>query len=77
MIEELGPDNSSGLALLAWHELVEEAEKELPLLVNGKQILRGDALVKKLTAMKESLLSIKGLHVEEVKYSGRSRFQRT
>ncbi len=32
-IEELGPENSSALAHLAWHELVETARKELPILV--------------------------------------------
>ncbi len=32
-VEELSPDNSSALAHLAWHELVEVAKKELPILV--------------------------------------------
>ncbi|MCK4485994.1 MAG: hypothetical protein KAU38_04430 [Desulfobacterales bacterium] len=32
-VEELGPDNSEALAHLAWHELVETAEKTLPILV--------------------------------------------
>lgn len=31
--ESLGPENAEALAHLAWHELVEEAEKELPILV--------------------------------------------
>ncbi|KIX16077.1 hypothetical protein [Dethiosulfatarculus sandiegensis] len=34
VIEEvLAPDNADALATLAWHELVEVAEKELPILV--------------------------------------------
>ena len=32
-VEELGPDNPEALAHLAWHELVETAEKTLPILV--------------------------------------------
>jgi hypothetical protein len=32
-VEELGPDNPGALAHLAWHELVETAEKSLPILV--------------------------------------------
>ena len=32
-IEELNPDNSHALAHLAWHELVDKAKKELPILV--------------------------------------------
>jgi hypothetical protein len=32
-VEELGPDNPDALAHLAWHELVETAEKTLPILV--------------------------------------------
>ena len=31
--ETLGPDNPDALAHLAWHELVEVAERELPILV--------------------------------------------
>ncbi len=31
--EELGPENPDALAHLAWHELVDVAEKELPILV--------------------------------------------
>ncbi len=38
-IEEarLGPDNSRALADLAWYELVDEAEKTLPILVTDQQ----------------------------------------
>ena len=32
-IEELSKDNPGALAHLAWHELVETAKKELPILV--------------------------------------------
>jgi hypothetical protein len=32
-VEEIGPDNPDALANLAWHELVETAEKSLPILV--------------------------------------------
>lgn len=32
-VDELGPDNPGALAHLAWHELVEAAEKSLPILV--------------------------------------------
>jgi hypothetical protein len=32
-VEELGPENPGALAHLAWHELVETAEKSLPILV--------------------------------------------
>ena len=32
-VEELGPDNAEALAHLAWYELVETAEKNLPILV--------------------------------------------
>ncbi|RJX34362.1 MAG: hypothetical protein C4525_07275 [Desulfarculus sp.] len=32
-INVLSPDNPEALAHLAWHELVEVAEKELPILV--------------------------------------------
>ena len=32
-IEELSPNNPDALAHLAWHELVETAKKELPILV--------------------------------------------
>lgn len=31
--ENLAPDNPDALAHLAWHELVEEAERSLPILV--------------------------------------------
>ena len=32
-LEELEPDNPDALAHLAWHELVEVAEKSVPILV--------------------------------------------
>jgi hypothetical protein len=32
-VEELSPENPAALAHLAWHELVETAKKELPILV--------------------------------------------
>jgi hypothetical protein len=32
-VEEIGPDNPDALANLAWYELVETAEKSLPILV--------------------------------------------
>lgn len=32
-VEELAPDNPEALAHLAWHELVDKAEKSLPILV--------------------------------------------
>lgn len=32
-VDILAPDNPEALAHLAWHELVEVAEKELPILV--------------------------------------------
>ncbi|MBF0526324.1 MAG: hypothetical protein HQK56_14665 [Deltaproteobacteria bacterium] len=32
-IEVLGPENPDALAHLAWHELVEVAQKKLPILV--------------------------------------------
>ena len=40
-VQELGPDNPGALAHLAWHELVEEAEKVLPLLVANGSVLKG------------------------------------
>ena len=41
MVEELGPNNPGALAHLAWYELVEEAEKVLPLLIVNDSILKG------------------------------------
>jgi hypothetical protein len=32
-VEEIGPENPEALANLAWYELVETAEKSLPILV--------------------------------------------
>jgi len=32
-VDELGPNNPTALAHLAWHDLVEIAEKNLPILV--------------------------------------------
>ena len=43
-VHELTPDNPGALALLAWHELVELAEKELPLLIVGDKVLTGDQI---------------------------------
>ena len=55
MIQELSPDNPEALAELAWHELVEKAERELPIMVIGNKVLKGDALVKNLSNLSESL----------------------
>jgi hypothetical protein len=46
-VEELEPDNPGALALLAWHELVEAAEKQLPLLVVNGSVLRGKETIEK------------------------------
>ena len=40
-VQELGPTNAGALALLAWYELVEEAEKCLPLMVVNGSVLKG------------------------------------
>ncbi|MBW2019569.1 MAG: hypothetical protein JRI58_07165 [Deltaproteobacteria bacterium] len=50
-IEELGPDNPGALAHLAWHELVETAEKNLPILVlNDSSAITDTGKIKKYLA---------------------------
>ena len=39
VVEGLAPDNPAALALLAWFECVELAEKSLPLLIVGDRVL--------------------------------------
>ena len=43
-VEELGPNNPDALAHLAWHELVETAEKSLPILVLNDSSAIADAI---------------------------------
>jgi hypothetical protein len=43
-VEELGPNNPDALAHLAWHELVETAEKSLPILVLNDSSAIADAM---------------------------------
>lgn len=43
-VEELGPHNPDALAHLAWHELVETAEKSLPILVLNDSSAIADAM---------------------------------
>ena len=43
-VEELGPHNPDALAHLAWHELVETAEKSLPILVLNDSSTIADAI---------------------------------
>ncbi|UCD86243.1 MAG: hypothetical protein JSV01_00205 [Desulfobacterales bacterium] len=43
-VEELGPNNPGALAHLAWHELVETAEKSLPILVLNDSSAITDAM---------------------------------
>ena len=43
-VEELGPHNPDALAHLAWHELVETAEKSLPILVLNDSSAIADAI---------------------------------
>jgi len=43
-VEELGPRNPDALAHLAWHELVETAEKSLPILVLNDSSAIADAM---------------------------------
>ncbi|MBW2259040.1 MAG: hypothetical protein JRF18_01120 [Deltaproteobacteria bacterium] len=43
-VEELGPGNADALAHLAWHELVEIAEKSLPILVLNDSSAIADAM---------------------------------
>ena len=46
-VEVLGPENSDALAHLAWHGLVAEAEKNLPILVlDDMTHLSGAILIK-------------------------------
>ncbi len=55
-IEVLSPENPEALAHLAWHELVEKAKKELPILVlNDNSAITGAIPIKKyLTNVRES-----------------------
>lgn len=43
-VEEIGSDNPGALAHLAWHELVEAAEKSLPILVLNDSSALTDAM---------------------------------
>jgi hypothetical protein len=43
-VEEIGPNNPGALAHLAWHELVETAEKSLPILVLNDSSAITDAM---------------------------------
>ena len=43
-VEELGPGNADALAHLAWHALVEIAEKSLPILVLNDSSAIADAM---------------------------------
>jgi hypothetical protein len=43
-VEELGPNNPGALAHLAWNELVETAEKSLPILVLNDSSVITDAM---------------------------------
>jgi hypothetical protein len=50
-VDELGPDNPEALAHLAWHELVEDAEKNLPILVlNDSSVIMDTEKIKKCLA---------------------------
>lgn len=49
-VEELDQDNPAALAHLAWHELVEDAEKNLPILV-----LNDSTAITDVAKIKESL----------------------
>lgn len=50
-VDELGPDNPDALAHLAWHELVEDAEKNLPILVlNDSSAIRETEKIKRYLA---------------------------
>jgi hypothetical protein len=50
-IEELSPNNPDALAHLAWHELVETAKKELPILVlDDNSSISGAIPIKKYLA---------------------------
>lgn len=54
-VETLGPDNAESLALLAWHELVNLAETQLPILVlDDNSTLTGAIRIKNhLAAMRD------------------------
>ena len=54
-VEILGPDNPESLAHLAWHELVNVAETQLPILVlDDNSTLTGAIRIKNhLTAMRD------------------------
>jgi len=50
-VEELRPDNPDALAHLAWYELVEAAEKNLPILVlNDSSALAEASQIKRYLA---------------------------
>jgi hypothetical protein len=56
-VEEIGPNNPGALAHLAWHELVEAAEKCLPILV-----LNDSSAITETVEIRSYLAKIVGRH---------------